>query len=337
MSRNISLFTDYHQGENVISNYCGLMMKLIYEESPGNFEEMLTSLVGPKKELLIGPTFNQQTKEIVSIPDLTISQQSFMVFFENKIQNWHYSEQILNHCKSLLDKKADVKILFLLAKDYDSTAPEEKFEDAIIAASKENIIIKPITYEDLAGAMKNVCSSEYLMRFYDEFEEFLDIKELFPEWKYLLDVVNCAGSIDEINTNKAYICPAEGTPYSHRKAKYFGPYANKKVEKIYEIKGVVVTGINLIKSIVKWNYTDCNVNDLIKEADGIVKKCRAKDYKSKSFQVFLLENEADTNFIKDTAGGLYQSKKYFWEIAIDCNSSKELAEKLNNKNWSDFE
>ena len=34
---------------------------------------------------------------------------------------------------------------------------------------------------------------------------------------------------------------------------------------------------------------------------------------------------------------MLQSKKYFWDIAIDCKNSQELAEKLRDKNWSDFE
>lgn len=33
---------------------------------------------------------------------------------------------------------------------------------------------------------------------------------------------------------------------------------------------------------------------------------------------------------------MYSSKKYFWDIALDCKNSKELAEKLNGKEWEEF-
>lgn len=47
-------------------------------------------------------------------------------------------------------------------------------------------------------------------------------------WVYLLDVVNCAGSIKRVEKG-AYTCPDEGRAYKHRRAKYFGAYADKKV------------------------------------------------------------------------------------------------------------
>lgn len=45
MGKPISLFTDYSQSENRVTNYCGLMMKLIYEESPRRFSELIDNLM----------------------------------------------------------------------------------------------------------------------------------------------------------------------------------------------------------------------------------------------------------------------------------------------------
>lgn len=59
MSREISLFADYHQKENSVTNYCGLMMKLIYEESPKRFEELLATLIQSDKDIPVGPIFSQ--------------------------------------------------------------------------------------------------------------------------------------------------------------------------------------------------------------------------------------------------------------------------------------
>lgn len=335
MSREISLFTDYHQGENTVTNYCGLMMKLIYEESPKSFEDFMSSIVGLSKNILIGPTFNQQVKKTSSIPDLVISQQSFSVFFETKLNNWHYEAQVKRHLNSINDN-VDKKVLILLADEFIG-GKKFNFQNELKKAEQDNIILKTLSFEELIGYMKIVCNSENLIRFLNEFEIFLDNKKLLPKWKYLLDVVNCAGSMQEIQNFHAYICPKIGSSYSHRRAKFFGPYSSKKVEEIYEIKGVVITDKNIKDYSVKWKDNGIDEKDLIKDAETIIKQCRPNEYKSSSFQVFLLENGAPTNFIKDSPGGLYQSKKYFWEIAEDCRLSSELAAKLKDKNWSDFE
>jgi hypothetical protein len=335
MSREISLFTDYHQGENIISNYCGLMMKLIYEESPKNFEDFITTIIGSKEGLSIGPSFSQQVRKKESIPDLVISQKSFTVFVETKLTNWHYSGQIVRHLKSF-NSNTDIKILILLADEYTQKL-QVQFQNEISKATEDGIIIKAITCEELTGTMKPVCNSENLKKFLAEFELFLDNKKLMPKWKYLLDVVNCASSISEIKNCNVYICPEVGSSYSHRRAKYFGPYSGKKVESIYEIKGVVVTGVNAINNIVKWKNVSTPNKELIQEAVKNIKQLRPNYYKTKSFQVFLLKNGQPTNFSKDSSGGLYQSKKYFWDIAQECNSSTDLATILNNKFWSEFE
>jgi hypothetical protein len=64
---------------------------------------------------------------------------------------------------------------------------------------------------------------------------------------------------------------------------------------------------------------------------------RIDENKSVPLQVFLLDNRQETNFVKETSGGMLQSKKYFWDIATDCKNSHELAEKLRDKNWGEYE
>ena len=53
--------------------------------------------------------------------------------------------------------------------------------------------------------------------------------------------------------------------------------------------------------------------------------------------MFLLSDGVETNFMKETSGGMLQSKKYFWNIATDCSNATELANKLNNKTWGEYE
>lgn len=336
MGREISLFADYHQKENSLTNYCGLLMKMLYEDSPRKFEELLATLLKTDTNIIVGPTFTQQTKTVKSIPDLAITQKSFSVFFETKTTDWFYEDQINRHIAGF-NQTADDKILFLLS-NFENDNLEEQFAKEINEAKKHKIILQPLTFEDFVGSLEQVCNSEYLKNLLDEFKLYLDRNGHLPKWKYLLDVVNCSGTLAEIEQG-VYMCPDTGGAYSHRRAKYFGPYSSKKVANIFEINAIVVIEKNLGEAKIKWKNKNIKDETLIELAKQKLQKWqwRIDENKSVPLQVFLLDNRQETNFVKETSGGMLQSKKYFWDIATDCENSQELAEKLRDKNWGDYE
>lgn len=336
MGREISIFTDYHQKENSLTNYCGLLMKLIYEDSPRRFEELLTTLIKTDTNVIVGPTFTQQTKKIESIPDLAITQKSFSVFFETKTTDWFYEDQIIRHIAGF-NQSADDKILFLLS-NFENDNLDEQFKKEIAKAKKSKIILQPLTFEDFVGSLDQVCTSEYLKNLLEEFKIYLDRNERLSKWKYLLDVVSCSGTLNEINQN-VYMCPDTGGAYSHRRAKYFGAYASKEVADIFEIKAIVVIEKGQSEAKIKWRNVSTKDDILLKEAITKLKtwQWRIDENKSVPLQVFLLDKREKTKFIKETSGGMYQSKKYFWDIAIDCKDSKELADKLIGRSWGEFD
>jgi len=336
MGREISIFSDYHQKENSLTNYCGLLMKLLYQDSPRKFEELLAAIVKTEADLIVGPIFEQQIKREKSIPDLAITQKSFSVFFETKRSDWFYDDQIKRHFQSF-DQITKEKVLILLS-NFEQDDLIEHFKKNIEDARKHNIILQPLSFEDLIAALEAVCDSEYLKNLLNEFKTYLDRGEYLPRWRYLLDVVNCAQSMDEIADN-VYITADIGGAYSHRRAKYFGPYSLKKVRTIYEIKALVRIEKNLSAGSVKWKNIKEEDKNLIVEAQKKLRNWPRKVAENVSvpLQVFLLQNGVATDFTKMTPGGMQQSKKYFWDIATNCRNSRSLAEKLNGKIWGDFE
>jgi len=335
MSREISLFTDYVQKENRVTNYCGLMMKLVYEESPKRFEELIVNLIQNDIDIPIGPFFSQQIKKNKSIPDLIITQKSISIFFETKLNDWFYSSQIKKHIEGFSDG-SDRKILFLLS-NFESDNLEQRFAKDFEIAEKNNIILQPLSYEDFINSLEAVAKTEYLSNLIEEFKVYLDSRGLLPKWKYLLDVVNCSGTLHEIK-DLVYMCPDKGGAYSHRRAKYFAPYKNKGVRAIYEIDAIVIVGKNAGEGTIKWNNSNFKKEQLIETAKKKILKWdnRIEENKSVPLQVFLLSNPHPTSFLKSTKGGMLQSKKYFWNIAEDVKDSKELANKLNERKWEDF-
>jgi hypothetical protein len=104
-------------------------MKVLYEENPKSFEEVLISLLPSRTELLIGPSFSQQTKQKDRVPDLAIIQRSLSVFFETKLTNWFYEEQTSGHIAGF-NLRAQDKILFLLS-NFEADEPETGFAEQI--------------------------------------------------------------------------------------------------------------------------------------------------------------------------------------------------------------
>jgi hypothetical protein len=156
-------------------------------------------------------------------------------------------------------------------------------------------------------------------------------------WENLLDVVNCSRSMRRISKG-VYACPVTGSAYTHRRARYFGAYENKAVSWLFEIKAVVTVGRDLSSSQVNWKNVDIGDESLRQEAIQKIKMDNhlMTEIAKQSLQVFLLENPARTSFYKSTKGGMLGSKQYFPGIAEGCGNSKDLAERLRNKRWSDF-
>jgi len=330
----ISLFTEYHQAENTLTNYCGLILKLLYEENPKSFESVITNLINSDKGFEVLPTFEQQRKLNKGVPDLMIKQPSFSILIETKRFDWFHKGQIDRHIEGF-DINTDYKILFLLSK-FEEDNYEDKFAEQIEAAQPD-IILQPLSFERLLDVLEKSEHSDNFKRFLSEFKEYLDRKGYLPNWKYLLDVVNCSNTIHEVRDQNVFMCPNTGGVYSHRRAKYFGGYKYKNVEFIHEIKAIVIVEKNMDEATILWKNFDLKDVDLINEAK---EKINIWDYRrdeitKRSLQVFLLQNPHLANFRKSTSGGMYNNKRYFVDIAKNpiADNSKELADKLFNKTW----
>jgi hypothetical protein len=335
MRQDISLFNDYRTKENILSNHCGVILKLLYEENPRSFEEVISTLTS--QDFMISPSFKQQLKVSNSVPDIIIEQKSFTIFFETKTFDWFYSNQIERHLKGF-KKDTTYNILFLLS-NFEIDNPEDKFEEQIRQAQEKfRITLCPISFENFLGVLETVETTDSLKKFLEEFRDFLDRNNYLPTWKYMLDIVNCASTISEVHNHNVYMCPNTGGKYKHRRSLFFGGYKSKNVKYIHEIKGLVVIDQGGKTGRVVWkNFPELNDDELIQEAK---QKIELLDYRKteiceRDLQVFLLHNAAEVNFRKSSDGGLYSSKKYLRYIAREnkANNSLELAEKLTNKTW----
>ncbi len=298
MGQDISLFNDYHTKENILSNHCGVILKLLYEENPRSFEEVISTLTS--QDFMISPSFNQQIKKKESTPDIVIEQKSFSIFFETKTFDWFYDNQIERHLKGF-KKDTTYNILFLLT-NFEIDNPEDKFEQQIIESqSKFGITLCPISFEKLVGVLETVETTDSYKKYLEEFRGFLERNNYLPTWRYMLDIVNCASTINEVHEHDVYMCPNTGGKYKHRRALFFGGYKSKNVKFIHEIKALVVIEQGGKIGRVTWkNVNDIEDKVLVKEAKQKIDlfDYRKSEIQERDLQVFLLQNPAEVNFRK---------------------------------------
>ena len=349
---DISLFNRYHGKENTITNYCGLMLKLLYKYSPAKFEECIKNLTSSEEQLIVEPHFKQQEvfKEEgnkKSVADLTISQNAFKVIFEVKSSDWHYHEQFKKYIENIKCARKDGESVFFFALS-NEYKDESKFTKISQDMKDKEIVFNEITFKELLESLKSVekeVDSSVYTEFLEEFENFLKKESLLPAWEHLLEVVNCTNSIEQVKKG-FYSCPNTGGPYNHNRAKYFAPYKDKKVQFIYEIDCVVIVKdsssskgfeVGATKYKNKKDISKAKLDERVREYFNSFPEVK-NELNEHDLQIFLLSGGSETNFVKGSLGGLFGSKKYFWDISkkLDNNSSAELAGYLKNKKWEDF-
>jgi hypothetical protein len=147
-----------------------------------------------------------------------------------------------------------------------------------------------------------------------------------------LDIVNCARYFEDIKRGSVYLCPVEGSAYNHKPCRFFGMYRNKKVEAVAEIEAVVDVSKDL-KAEVLWENSGQSESQLQKTA---IEKARRFRPQELPLRVFILTNITPTDFEKDTKGGMYGSKQYFDVSPLKAKDAKDLAAKLEGRQWSEF-
>jgi hypothetical protein len=332
MSKPISLFSGYSQRENRVTNYCLLILKMLYEENPKFLAEVLSTLVGEDLGQRIGVEFRQQDKQTSSTPDGVILQPAFTMYVETKNFDWFYDDQLEQHLEAL-NKREGMKVLIALS-NFEG-GDERRFE-RIQSLCKEKyqqmVAFKQVSFEDLTEALRLEHLPKNLADAVNDFKRFLDEEDLLPSWRRLLDVVNCAGIPEDVLQRRAYMCPTTGGSYSHSRCKFFGMYRNKAVECVALIEAVGdLEDEN--KGSLRWKNVNESQTNLLARAREKLAEARPGEYPTR---VFLLGQLYETDFRKDSPGGMMASKQYFDISPLKASDASALAAALRGKTWSDL-
>jgi hypothetical protein len=334
MSRQITLFSGYSQRENRTTNYCLLILKMVYEENPKFLAEVLSTLVGEELGERIGVKFRQQERKASSIPDGLILQPAFTIYIETKNVDWFHDAQLENHLAALDAETPGFKVLIALSSFEGEEGDRfQKIRGLCENKYKKCIGFERVSFEDFLQALNLPHLPKNLADAVADLRDYLDEQNLLPSWEARLDVVNCAGMPNEILTENVYMCPATGGAYNHAKCKYFGMYRRKRVQKIAVIEAVVDLEDD-DSAKVKWHTAPRCETDFVQHARAKLEKIKDTRPKQYPLRVFLLGPLYDTDFRKDTPGGMFGSKRYFNVAELKAADAQDLALRLNGKTWS---
>ncbi len=331
MSKNIRLFSNYVQRENQTTNYCLLILKLLYEENPKFLSEVLSTLLGERLSGVVGVKFSQQNRGKKSVPDGKISQDAFSIVIETKRDNRFNLEQLSRHLEAMKEE-AGIKVLMALGNfEWEEPNPEA-FQDIDRLAKEMGVTFAPVSFEQFLQALKLSYLPKNLVDTIANLEEYMNEENLLPSWKYHLDVVNCRVSFDDNLQHQIYVCPATDGSYNHRRSLYFGMYRNKRVEQIAKIEAVVDLESEETFSI-KWKNIDKPDLELVETARSRRSKIDNSWYPAR---VFILADLHPTDFVKASPGGMQSSKQYFDISQLNVRDAEDLAHKLKGTTWENY-
>lgn len=339
------------RSENKISNFCCSILKLIYNENPIVFEDIINSFITDDEyKIQISPNFivqealKNEANEEKSIPDITLKQNTFNVQFEVKLYDWFKDEQLEKYIKNMSNKKDENNILFLMSANFNSDGFKEEFKNIYKSARENNIGLYKITFEYFKKVLedKKDILSNTLNDLIEELCDLFDSAGLLESWEHQLDVVPTSKSLEEFKQGY-YICPNTGGSYQHKKCKYLGSCVNKKIDTIAEVKGVVIVKRNkenIVKYIMNKNNNEENIKniseELLKDIDNI--GINNINWGTNDEVLIFILNKAslkeNVNCAKISPYG-YQNKFY-----IDVSGTKdieELYDKMKNLEWNSKE
>ena len=300
----------------------------MYNHSPEIASEFLSGLV--EVPISIGLAIWQQQKKLDAIPDGTVSQSSFKILIEAKVDASLNLDQLLRHCKGFSNEEQ--QILLFLTKQQLKQNEFEKIKNAI-ASKFPKVIFRNITYESICKACDGLFRDHepQMQALVDDYVEYCNDTKLFDQSAHLLRIVPCGESIALNARYGMYFHPSNRGYTKHR---FEGIYAGKKVQFLIEIESVFDVSLDgdklkktLVEGIDNDDY-DERIKSMVKDAKIECRYEIAKDHR------FFCGEIAPTCFNKSSPNGIQGARLIDLKKLIGSVSSlADVAEKLKRETW----
>ena len=333
----IHYFQRYYQKENVATANTMLLLSRLYSYSSDKFFRFLKSEFFSdsfEPEII----FNLQEKSIESIPDATITQESFKIVVETKMYDWFYSDQLLRHLKSFKDEK--YKVILTLGPELMNQEKKKEFEEYLKKYNDtqvHRIIHVNTSFERLVEAMQDVVDEkDYEMQ--DVLDDYLNycyedrLIIVSDSWKRMK--IQLAGTTFNFNINENLYYNGIDRPFSAHD--YLGLYKGKSVRAIGKITAII-TAITTETGI---EYKDelGNLNDERQQKIGrAIEDAKNYGYVLEANRYFFVDKFYETDFKKITPRAPMGPRIFDLTQILETEQlpePQEIAEKLATKTWN---
>lgn len=335
----IHYFQRYHAKENVATANTMLLLSRLYSYSSDKFFRFLKSeFFSDSFEPEI--VFTLQEKSVESIPDATITQESFKIVVETKMSDWFHSDQLMRHLGSFRDEK--YKVMITLAPEMMAKNKKAIFEQQLKEYNDTQthpVIHINTTFEALANAIQeSIDDRDYEMQ--EVLDDYLNycyndgLIAVSDAWKYMR--MQLAGTTFDFNISQdMYYDNAER---GFRPHDYLGLYRNKSVRAI----GKVCARITAVETEDGMQYK-AEYGELTEERKQKILRAiengseHGYDLRTIRHRYFFVEKFYETDFKKVTPRAPMGTRIFDLSELLGVESMPEterVAEIIRGKSWS---
>lgn len=332
----IHYFQRYHSKENVATANTMLLLSRLYQYSSDKFFRFLKSEIFSdsfEPEIV----FNLQEKSIDSVPDATITQESFKIVVETKMSDWFYSDQLIRHLSSFKDEK--FKVIITLAPELMDEYKKVDFEKHLREfnlSQAHPIIHFNTTFEGVAEAIQDVVDEkDYDMQ--EVLDDYLnycynDKLIIVPDsWKFMR--VQLASRTFDFNVSENIYY--DKIDHGFRAHDYLGLYKEKSVRAVGKVNAII-TAV-LTENGYEFNeemgfLTDERKNRIF----AAIEDGKKYGYDLIEERYFFVEKFYETDFKKITPRAPMGSRVFDLSQILEVQEvfpTEEIAEMLINKTW----
>ena len=332
----IHYFQRYHSKENVATANTMLLLSRLYSYSSDKFFRLLKSEIFFNDAFEPELIFNLQEKSVDSIPDATISQESFKIVVETKMSDWFYSDQLIRHLNSFGDEK--FKVLITLAPEKMESNKKIDFDNRLKKYNSTQdypIIHINMTFERITEAIQDlIYDRDYEMQ--EVLDDYLNYcykdKLITDSWKRMK--MQLCGATFDFNMKENLYYNGIDRPFSAHD--YIGLYKEKSVKAVGKIEAII-TAIKT-ETGIKYGAEFGELNNFRKEQiDKAIIDGKNYGYVLTNERYFFVEKFYDTDFRKTSTGGSMGSRNFdLCQVLemVKLPDTKEIAELLKHKSWN---
>lgn len=301
MSR-VSYFQRFSQRENHATNNTLLVLRYLYQAAPFKLEQVLGGLL--ETTPTIGLTFDQQVKGLHSVPDALIAQKPLRIFFETKLGDGLWRDQIERHIASITaDPAKQSGETYLIGLTKSSISESEKESHAKYAKAR-GVQFRATTFTDIALLLRAACADydTTLIAIIDDYRNFLESEGLLDDRGRWMAVFPCGTSYPDNERLRLYYEGAERP--SKNSCRFIGIYTRKNVSLIGEPSAILVCAYNNGDISVEERDLGFETPEMLGRIKEAFEQIDYYDLKPSLMRFYMVDRWSGTAFRKNTPGGV---------------------------------